>query len=564
MNLYLNRGDIKYLCFILCLFGLFSAESIVNDQSLRFLSEESEPKLRSLQSVPDSYIDGKCGYNTYLESFCETECFNPSSTHVGQGIASIVSNTALSRQQLIDSLTITGNASLNFGKLSIGANFNFEKEFKENSLSTSYYYFAKYERTRTIKYPELPTKLLNKKGNDILDDSVKQKSNSFIQRCGNNIFKSVTEGGMIIVQVKIEFSSTLIKNNFDGGLNFGLGDLANASLTIKSVFEKLGIKGTISFKGKQIGGDSSQFFKAFPNDTSQKCADVVDAKNPKGDSSECTQFLSGLSNYLRNDFPTQFNQNRERYTTFSYTKTSILGLDIPVHNPQLFNKIRKMREKLINFNDLNNYYLNGVSYLINSYPFGSDLEADFAKSLNSYNQILTNNFNNVNRDYGDFKFSYCWEDIQRCDEEKFNSTFAKFNTEVFKLVDTLLEPLKKVWDYNFNLWDCGIALSGGKVAVRIYPAGPKTYKIQYISGNLESKSFLENWKWNGGVARKFNDFEFQIKETYSYSKAIITNNNSSNPLSVKVKCSSDLAGSQLGTISENPYYIQPRQLVILD
>ena len=86
------------------------------------------------------------------------------------------------------------------------------------------------------------------------------------------MIKSITEGGMVIVEIKIDFDSDQYKKKFEASIDLKFGDLASISAHIEREFTRLNVKEIISIKAKQIGGRPLELFNIIPENNSEVCA----------------------------------------------------------------------------------------------------------------------------------------------------------------------------------------------------------------------------------------------------------------------------------------------------
>lgn len=325
---------------ILAIFNYISSQFLDNNVTeLTFLEEEKNKEEEAI------FIDGTQGYLSNKKDLADFECYKMPTSDIQSMTGYLEFKSSYNFHEMITQMSAGFNIDIKLsdntqiypkkdpkhkdGKIgddipfdiNIGLRFKFSDYFSESKMSSSLYYFATHSRHRQLVYNYYNEDALN-------DDGLVAIGNKkeFYEKCGDKLVKSVVEGAIIIVQVKINFKSEAQKKIFDGGASMGFGNFINIGADLKNTMGKLNIQGRISIEGKQRGGDPSRLSALMADNRSNECAGIVDSSSKPKDRSEalkrCMEFVHAISNYIRTDFPKQFLDRRDYSVFYPLTVTT--------------------------------------------------------------------------------------------------------------------------------------------------------------------------------------------------------------------------------------------------
>ena len=537
---------------------LTSRNSLDNISHLKFLSTEKNTS--NLKENFFTFIDGQTGYNSYLNTMGVYECYKVD--HVKSGPLNI--DVDLTKNFNINQLKfLITNDKKNPGDIDykdtifLNSDNNLDYSFPVDPSESQFYYFVKVTRIREFIYDPLMENILDESAKKLLDDSVQKNNQRFLDNCGDSVFTHVSEGGFLILGVNIKFESPQIKDKFERYIRNDIGELKSIVSFLKFNFSELGIKGRISFSVYGMGGDSQDFTNRIPNDIEDQCSLAVDPKNNNlsDENKYCTNFLLDFSSYLEKEFPLQFPDNSfDRFHTYTFRRLKLPDLNIPKPDVDEVAQLTRLKERILAFSDINQYYYSKMFNFLQYFPFNDELDLDFYNKFKEFFSKVKENVKNIfENNIRNFRFDDCWNYPKNCNIENFDNAYDSLHNN-FNEINDLMFSLKKAWDYDLKLSDCSIGLFGGEIEVRIYPLWNNKYAIKYVDSNLPEKSVFRNgWEWIDGQASKINVFEFQVHPLLNHARAFANPIGDSKSLKINLKCG--IIGTQNeGKEVDNPYY----------
>ena len=584
MNFFLKKFSLTFFCLLLITLipnylsldnplnneyqlPLLNTYNSLSDSSLKFLSEPNQnSQNKILLNTQDSdmiYIDGKTGFNSYLNSFTNSECYNVSRTISGNISLVDQIDKTFSRDEIINLMKLNNPGSVDVRTLSLDSDKDIEDNFPEEADSTYFYYFVKLTRNREFKYDPLIENFLDESGRKLLEKSTTNKDQFFLLTCGDSVVKTVSEGGFIIFQVELDFNSIEKKINFDKFVRNNLGDLKTLDQKIKKNLQETGAKAILGFKVVQFGGNNSDLVDKPWETALNQCNIAVDSQiteETEKATEYCSKFLSDLNSYILINFHDQFTENSLNYVTFDFRKIQLEDLQLPKVNEDYFSQIRKFKQKVIDFKFVNDYYIANMNNFMKNYPVYNELEEKYREIYEFYYETLFKNNENILRNkFGNFQFLDCWINVNNCNMENFDNAYSSLQN-IFEKIDDNLMYVKSVWNYDLKLSNCGIELEGGEIEVRIYSLGFTTYSIKYVDSNLMYKAnFPNGWNWIEGKAKSYNEFEFQVHPLLDFARAYATPEGEDNWLKVRLRCNV-MTTENVGVLNDNPYNFKPLEL----
>ena len=561
----------KFSKFLILLTVLFFVHCHIEYENLNFLDDMDEliplerEKAKSLLGVGDDslpYLDGKTGYSSFQNKFVIDECFQVKEPTFESESSEIQFDSSYSRSRLYSYLQLSLDVSVG----NISGKFGFEEEFQEHKLTSWQFYLLKYSRNRRINYSGYFEKMLNENGKAGLEESRKGNNDSFIRFCGDQKVTRVNEGGLVIIGAKIDFESVYYRRTFEIGFSAGFAMVTLAS-ELKSLFAKLSIKGKLSFRAKQFGGNPGELTKVLPQDKTDACAAAVDPlleDNSKA-IKECNSLVKGFDEY-KADFIKQF-PDRSKFYTFNFEREDLLeDFDLPSNAEGFdYNSVNLRKRRAKKFFQLNKYYFDNLDNIANDYTFKSKIPVDFSNKINNLLGVLRLNNEKLlgmqPTAVYNFKFNNCWDTPDKCTAQNFDKAYNDLDKTVFGLVDVLIEPLKTVFEVEIITNHANIGAMPESVAFRIFPIGNGKWDLLHVGGTLGHKGMTGGWELDSYSVNDFNKFWFRYKYDVTINVSPANGFNPSQKRNVNVSCNKVKCPDQTLRDITNPFYFFPQKLV---
>ena len=497
-----------------------------------------------------SNIDGQTGMNSNTGEFGISECYKVLKSTTGDFTES--SNLANINKitDVIVQSKINGKGEFDFA-----STYKLINYFTSPENTITFFYFKKISRVRTFSYDTELDKLLTPGANTLLKNTITKKDQIYIHNCGDSVIDNVVEGGIIIVEVLINFLKPKISESFMSKFGKNFVDLNKLHSKILETFKNLRSTGNISIIAKQIGGNLKKFMELFPRTKNYCSGNTNDPEiTEEGNDKTCGTFISNIDSYLKKDFKLLFTNNSIDSTILEINKNILKDLKIPpVENGSL--EIKSLKKKIIDFTNQNDYYLEKIKSFNENYPSINIIESvfddasdDFVRKLKHNDFLLKENADGV------FRFNDCFSNLQSCTKVNFDKSYANLFKD-FAGIDKLYSEMKYLYNYDLKIKDCGLSLGIGNIAevsVRIYPLGNNKYGVTYLKSKFDLYS-MKDWHWIGGEAKSFNEFEFLMNPVALDLKVI---NTPKSGLKVNTHCST-MDVENIGYKVANPNYFLP-------
>lgn len=492
------------------------------------------------------------GYNYFTGKYADAECFKYKSKEEKHSQLDVEFTKTLTKDTLKNIFDGKTQGTIKV----VETDLNLENQFGENNSSQNFYYIINY--LKNFKYNYNLSNIDKFISQDYID-LYKSSHNRFLDQCGNYLKDEESLGVVLIIQYQVTFDESDKKNDLKiKGDNNSLLSLFNFKADIKKKMEQNGIKGTISMKAKQYGGDPTKLLDILGETCEQIITDHK-TKDIEQVNEKCDTKNSLILDYIKNDFKQQLNLPIEKFKVFSGSiKKSHLELNLKLQEGTTSEVISELNYKINDIEKKNNYYISNMDkFRTNSKEYFDNVDQDFIKSFYDLFSKLNQNKQIINRNQDNF----CRGDVKECSKENFYKYYNKIDQKIFSSIDTLMEQLKFVIDYNLELGVCElIKVYCKRVTIRVVPLGNNKF-----IPTTANTSWTNEPEWKLEIIKfdKANDFSFKFDFVTDYKIAPISKgffsfltNSKENPLEVSVK-SSYRNYIIFGTQKINPIYFKP-------
>ena len=122
--------------------------------------------------------------------------------------------------------------------------------------------------------------------------------------CGDKYVSSYSQGALLTMSINISFRSHCEKTEFEAKATGKYGDIVSASAGIQKIATQYKIEGSVSIQAYQKGGEPNQLANILSKDAS---GDYYALTCSLEAMDNFTKAASGLLDYAKNDFSTQFS-----------------------------------------------------------------------------------------------------------------------------------------------------------------------------------------------------------------------------------------------------------------
>ncbi|MDD3267428.1 MAG: hypothetical protein PHC75_09665, partial [Burkholderiales bacterium] len=401
-------------------------------------------------------IDGMepgVGYSSDTEHIAPIACFIPTQVIRDGGVSTLYSELSLNKAELAKFLNLGFNLKGGYAQFSANATLNYIKENNSNNLALSYNFVNMISRKVNIKYPLNLKKILNKEAIDVYDSGNNPKFRLF---CGDRLIDGYTEGAFVITTIQVILGDKIQKQQFEASMGVSVAGFADLAAKIINYKERNILSGKIVISAFQLGGNPTQLSKIMP--TSMSCS--FDNIN------KCEEFYNtGVSDYLKNSFPNQFNKDSS-FTplgNLSFSPISLADdLNIKIASSYVTADIINARENLLQLysNNLENYH--ALSDVLNFYPIL--LDTSFKKKVSDAMLIAEDNLTKLQEG------KLCWILPNKC-IKRYNEIIDTLSKQDNKYLISDFPPYAYQFSgrlKNFPLWTFN---------ARFYPSSPTTYVL---------------------------------------------------------------------------------------
>lgn len=372
------------------------------------------------------------GYSSDTQQVAPLACFNATILSKANVQSFLQLDNSVSYQELKNKLGVAVNLGGKFAKFSVEAKVDFFEavEDKDYSISLNYYQYA----TNNVDI-DFGTPILNKLGRSVYNQG---KNKYFSILCGDHFITSYQQGAMLMLALNIYFKNHNFKQQFTARFGGSFLAIAEASVEVQNFVEKNKIYGEVTLNAFQMGGEPSQLSHVLRKNQSgdyyiMSCSlTAMDA---------CNAAASGLLNYAREEFSTQFSFEENRGITplgLRFTQvTPVAYLGFELADSLVDEKVKGIRDRLFDKLKENQYYRQKLYPFINDgYPGGIDatFKADASKL---YVQTIENEGVLMQVPGGALD---CLNDPEHCEtiETNINSKLKHFSSSDFKFLDAIM------------------------------------------------------------------------------------------------------------------------------
>lgn len=306
------------------------------------------------------------GYSSDLQQVSSLVCYNVTPSPITQVRGIVNLNTAMTFQELSNSLQIDISASADIGMFSFDATSSYMRSVVDTDYSFSLNYYQSVEA-------DIPL-TLNGYGKDLLTpigQSVYQNGTNpyFSLVCGDQLIDSYKTGAILMLAMNLQFSNHVEKEAFSMAIGGSYGGFGSASTKIQTTASQTKIAGTVSIRAFQVGGDPAQLSKILSADAQGVYYSVSCSIQ---NMSSCNGAISGLLNYASQNFPSQVsatnNTGMTSYPVGLTTSIPIKTLGLTLSSSFVSYPVKKAREALSSALNENEYYIEKFNQLLNKYP----------------------------------------------------------------------------------------------------------------------------------------------------------------------------------------------------
>jgi len=481
---------------LLVYLGIFQIKSqieinydpLTSNKNLKFLYEETNHISKEFLSqvkkgVSGSPLDGLIpgiGYSTDTQSIGKAVCFETDRI-IKSGQSSILKfDEALDYQSLLKTFNLELDIKGGYGIFSTNDMFKYFQSIEENSYSLSINYFQKVTDNMIMTYSYDPENILTTIGKNIYKNN---QNPMFRLLCGDTLINSYEEGAILIISLKISFSSREEKEQFDSKIGISIGSFLDASITISKLSQEYNLNGKVTIIGFQLGGDPSQLSKLMSSSIVE-----CDVKNTQA----CQETAKNLIDYISKVFPNQFKKDESGIWTSPLVPLTTFVKDYKLEDfgfeitkTYINQDIQDKRKNLIDFYFKNIYYFKNLDFLMKNYPINlSDVITKYIKVLNDNISLMT-----IGNSYG-YKALDCFQFPFKCDES-YNNLFADLDKDVDQQIDQLMSQftyyssfytvlystkcLPPDWEWKINI----------DISMKVLPIGNDQYGLVLNSNALQ-------------------------------------------------------------------------------
>jgi hypothetical protein len=514
VNLTLSKEENTYTHFS----NNFLSLSHSSELNLLLLQEinnlESQNHIAMPQLTSSSTTEGiqpGMGYSSDSQSLAKAICYK-TVTVLKSGQSSLLHfNEAIDYNKMLQTFNLDVDIKGGYGLFSTNDMFQYMKTIQDDSLSLSINYYQKVSDNVVMTFSYDPKNILTDVGKNIYQDG---KNPMFRLLCGDYLITSYEEGAVLILSMKILFSSKEEKKNFQTKIGVSVGGFINASASINKAAEEMKLSGRIEISAYQMGGDPTQLSKLLASSVID--CDIKDIKS-------CQDTAKSLINYVSNIFPTQFSKDEKGVWTSSLVPLNSYQKDYLVSDfglkltpSYVTDKVKENRKNLVNFYNKFNYYINSLDYIIKKYPVKTErIFSDYFDSLNyNLNSLITGDGQNRAIDCFTFPF--------KC-PQIYDNIYKQLNLTIVDSITNLFEEMKYYIEYSVPMgntdcvpddvqWDKPWVFK-----IMVDPVGNKQYSLDfntqkgYEFSNFSVNSlsevsfnakFLNFFTWTGTVIAK--------------------------------------------------------------
>ena len=280
----------KFTTLLMLIICVFSVQAKVSHPFFRS-STNMVPRLR----LGDGYMsyDNMSRGNSALDLPKTTVSY-------GDKQASIYLDQAVSRDNLSKTLNVDISVNGGWGLFSSSASANYLHHTSNTQYSENFTYEERYYATGLLDISKLSsgTQALSAVAADVYNSNFTEFTNRF----GDSYIKQLPFGAVLLVNVQLQFATTLDKQTFNAKLGASLGSLLNATATVKKIVDESHIKGQLEISAYQLGGTPEELPHIFNKDAKGQ---YYFTQCQLSDLNSCANTIGGVIDYARNNFSQQ-------------------------------------------------------------------------------------------------------------------------------------------------------------------------------------------------------------------------------------------------------------------
>ena len=329
------------------------------------------------------------GYSTDSQQVTSEMCYNATASVLSGQTSSLELDTAQSFLDIQKESRMSIDVKGGVGMFSASAQASYLNSMEDKEYSMSLNYFSYAYATASVQIAWNGLDALTATGKSFYNNGTNPY---FGLVCGDQYITSYDAGAMLLMGINIDFSSKYQKEQFNAHIGASFGNIFSAAGEVSQTASQFGISGSVTIQATQTGGDPSQLSHIL-------------SKNGNGDyyaltcslsaMSDCISAASGMLDYARNDFPTQFSFKDNTGLTplgagfMKYNPIYYIGLTPP--QSLVTKEVLDDRYALADAYEENQYYEENLYGLINGYPVAWDTTSNVYKGIQNLHQRAQNN-----------------------------------------------------------------------------------------------------------------------------------------------------------------------------
>lgn len=335
---------------------------------------------------------------------CLANADDPSAITLSDPIGEGTFSTAIDSQTLSDLINAKVSGEMNFGLFSASAEARYMRDSLDTRQSIKFNYFQGMTQDAVYKVPGVGNKILDPDYRSLLEGGM----DDFTGACGDSIVQSAKLGARLLVDVSIQFSSSSLKEKFEGeakGSILGIGAISGAFSDFSHKYDS---KATMSVRVLQLGGDVTKLANIYGVPDKDGNFPVVACSETN--ISACKQIINDTISYAKNDFQNTIDfKTGKNIHTFDYSTKAYSKFAVKATLPILAEEQKSAREYLTDAITQDRKMLDYLqayqkqSFYTNITLMDFQTKKDIEQSINDYVKMIAdyNNYQILDSCYGD-------------------------------------------------------------------------------------------------------------------------------------------------------------------
>ncbi|KAL0225008.1 hypothetical protein RCL1_002920 [Eukaryota sp. TZLM3-RCL] len=241
------------------------------------------------------------GFSEDMQQVTTQSCFKVLRTTSSSAQGKVSLNTAVSFRELESQLKVDVSVSGNYGMFSGSAEAHYLRSVNENQYSLSLNYYHVSSERVSVELAGTGLNALTPEGQAFYKNGTNPY---FGLTCGDRYVSAFDRGSLLVLSLNIKFANREEKESFEAKAGASYGSIVSASANIQKIANENNLNGFVSIQAFQKGGEPSRLAHILrKDDAGEYYALSCDLKNMKN----CVSAASGLLDYAKTDFTTQFN-----------------------------------------------------------------------------------------------------------------------------------------------------------------------------------------------------------------------------------------------------------------